>query len=265
MGVRRVNDLPVARIAANAGILSAAALLLLSHPAAAGPPFLTDDPEPVEYQHWEIYAFSQGTHKQGDTSGTLPGVEMNYGAAPNLQLHVIAPFGSFDKPNGSTGTKFGYGDTELGVKYRFIEESEAGWWPQIGVFPLVEAPTGNQQRGLGTGHTHEFLPVWLQKGFDPWVTYGGGGYWINPGPGNQNYWFFGWLLQRQVTKQLALGGEVFHQTADKIGGPDSTGFNLGGIYDFTDDYHLLFSAGRGIQNAAATNAFSYYLAFQLTF
>ena len=83
--------------------------------------------------------------------------------------------------------------------------------------------------------------------------------------GNQNYWFFGWLLQRQVTERLALGGEVFHQTADKFGGPDSTGFNLGGIYDFTDDYHLLFSAGRGIQNAAATNAFSYYLAFQLTF
>lgn len=73
------------------------------------------------------------------------------------------------------------------------------------------------------------------------------------------------MLQRQITKQLALGGEVFHQTADKIGGKDSTGFNLGGIYDLTDNYHLLFSAGRGIQNVTATNQFSYYLAFQLTF
>jgi hypothetical protein len=252
-------------IAVPVGILVAAAIFVLARPAAAGPPFRTDDPEPVDYQHWEIYGFSQGTQKQGDTSGILPGVEVNYGAAPNLQLHVIAPFGSFDKPSGSAGTKFGYGDTELGVKYRFIEESKDGWWPQVGVFPLVEAPTGNLQRGLGTGRAHEFLPVWLQKDFDPWVTYGGGGYWINPGPANQNYWFAGWVLQRQVTKQLALGGEVFHQTADKIGGKDSTGFNLGGTYDFTDNYHLLFSAGRGLQNVTATNQFSYYLALQLTF
>lgn len=252
-------------IAVPVGILVAAAMLVLARPAAAGPPFLTDDPVPVDYQHWEIYGFSQGTHKQGDTSGTLPGVEINYGAAPNLQLHLIAPVGAFDKPGGSAGTKFGYGDTELGVKYRFIEESKDGWWPQVGVFPLFEAPTGNLQRGLGTGRVHEFLPVWLQKDFDPWVTYGGGGYWINPGPGNQNYWFAGWVLQRQITKQLALGAEAFHQTADKIGGKDSTGFNLGGIYDFTDNYHLLFSAGRGLQNVTATNQFSYYLALQLTF
>ena len=155
-----MNDLPLARIAAAAGILSAAALLVMPGPAVAGPPFRTDDPVPVDYQHWEIYVFSQGTHKQGDTSGTLPEVEINYGAAPNLQLHVAAPFGTFDKPDGSAGTKFGYGDTELGVKYRFIEESEQGWWPQVAVFPTYEAPTGNLQRGLGSGRGHEYLPVW---------------------------------------------------------------------------------------------------------
>ncbi len=33
-------------------------LLLVGFPASrvsAGPPFLTDDPEPVEYKHWEFY------------------------------------------------------------------------------------------------------------------------------------------------------------------------------------------------------------------
>ena len=112
---------------------------------------------------------------------------------------------------------------------------------------------------------HAFLPVWVQKSFGDWTTYGGGGYWINPGGGNRNYWFAGWLLQRQITKALAIGGELFHQTADTVGGHDSTGFNLGGIYDFTDNYHLLLSAGRGLENAHATNEFSYYIAFQWTF
>jgi hypothetical protein len=42
---------------------------------------------------------------------------------------------------------------------------------------------------------------------------------------------FGWLLQRQVTKKLAIGGELFHQTVDMIGSKDTTGFNIGVIYD----------------------------------
>lgn len=246
---------------------TAAALFIvtvaLAPGASAGPPFRTDDPESVDYGHWEIYGFSTATHVQGDTAGTLPGVEVNYGAAPDLQLHIIAPL-AFDAPEGS-GTTLGYGDTELGVKYRFIQEDENGWRPQVGVFPLLELPTGSESHGLGTGSTHAFLPLWLQKGFGPWLTYGGGGYWINPGLGNRNYWFVGWLLQRQITDTLALGGEIFHQTAATVPGQDSTGFNLGGIYDVTPHLHLLFSAGSGLQNAATTNEFSYYLAVQVTF
>jgi hypothetical protein len=246
-------------LALSAAITIAAASTI----ASAGPPFRTDDPEPVDYQHWEVYAFSTATEARPDTAGVLPGVEINYGAAPTLQLHVIAPL-AFDAPHGS-GTRFGYGDTEFGVKYRFIQEDEEGWRPQIGVFPLLEAPTGDASRGLGSGHAHEFLPVWAQKSFGDWTTYGGGGYWINPGAGNKNYWFTGWLLERKVTDKLTLGGEIFHQTADTVSDHDGTGFNLGGVYDITENHHILLSAGRGIQYAADTNQFSYYLGYQLTF
>jgi len=259
-GIARLLGASRVATALGAGLTGA---MLLSGSAVAGPPFRTDDPEPVEYQHWEIYAFSAATQVQGDTAGILPGVEINYGAAPNLQLHIIAPL-AFDKSSGS-GMQYGYGDTEFGIKYHFIQEDEEGWRPQVGVFPLIEAPTGDPGRNLGAGHAREFLPLWLQKSFGDWTTYGGGGYWFNPGTGNKNYWFFGWLFQRKVTDQLTLGGELFHQTADTVGGLDSTGFNLGGIYDVTENYHLLFSAGRGIQNVSSTNAFSYYLALQWTF
>ena len=59
-------------------------------------------------------------------------------------------------------------------------------------------------------------------------------------------------------------GELFHQTADTVGGKDSTGFNLGAIYDFDEHNHLLVSAGAGIQNARATNLYSWYLGYQIT-
>lgn len=236
---------------------------LFATAAWAGPPFRTDDPEPVEYRHWEVYGFSTGTRIKSDTSGALPGVEVNYGAAPDLQLHVAGSL-AYDKP-GASGMRLGPGDTELGAKYRFIDEDEDGWRPQVAIFPLVELPTGDEARALGTGHAHEYLPVWLQKSFSDWTTYGGGGYWNKPGPGNKNYWFAGWLLQRQIADQLAVGGELFHQTASTDGGKTSSGFNVGAIYDLPDAYHILFSAGRGIQNASTTNEFSYYVALQWTF
>ena len=238
----------------------------------AGPPFLTDDPEPVELGHYEFYSYSIGTVAKDGTTGFLPAFEFNYGVIPNGQLHIIAP-AAFDSP-ASSANAFGYGDTELGFKYRFIDEDKEGSQPQVGVYPLIELPSGDVNRGLGDGHPRTFLPVWVQKSFGDWTTYGGGGYWINRDEklGDKDYAFFGWLLQRKITDKLTLGGEIFHQTASILPGKSSfdltskemTGFNLGGVYDFDANNHLLFSAGWGLQNATGTNQFSWYLGWQIT-
>jgi hypothetical protein len=248
--------------------LAALACAISAGPAVAGPPFITDDPEPVDPGHWEVYTFSAGAIDAHDATGVGPSIEVNYGAAPNLQLHLIANT-AYDLPRGGPD-EFGLGDTELGAKYRFITPGKDDWYPQVGVFPLVELPTGQARRGLGAGYVQAFLPVWVQKDFGPWTTYGGGGYWINPGPGNRNYWYAGWLLQRQLTEKLAIGAEVFHTTSSMVGRGGVTGFNVGGQYDITEHYHLLFSAGRGgvlyaVDAARVTDPVTYYAAFQWTF
>ncbi len=247
-----------ARLVCGSALVAALAAMVVGA-ASAGPPFVTDDPEPVDYQHWEFYTFSTGTHATGDTSGWLPAFEYNYGILPDVHLHIIAPL-AFDAPSDGK-PQFGLGYTELGVKWRFVEEDKNGAMPQVGTFPLVELPTGNPAGTLGTA----FLPLWLQKSFGPWTTYGGGGYWINRvAPDDRDYWFFGWLLQRKITDQLTLGGEIFHQTSSKVDGVPSTSFNVGGSYDLDEHNHLLFSAGRGLQNAAASNLFSWYIGYQIT-
>jgi len=49
------------------GAVVAAAMAAFSPSAViAGPPFQTDDPEPVPYQHFEFYTFSIGTAVRGD-------------------------------------------------------------------------------------------------------------------------------------------------------------------------------------------------------
>jgi hypothetical protein len=234
-----------------------------SMPAQAGPPFRTDDPETVEYQHWEMFLFSQGTRLTGSTSATLPGVEVNYGALPNLQLHALVPLDYTNRAGGPSG--FGAGDLELGVKYRFLTPGEDDWFPAVGIFPAIEVPVGNQKFSASTGHTQIFLPLWLQKDSGRWSTYGGGGYWINPGAGNRDFWFFGAALWRQVGDNLHLGVELFHQTANTTGGKPGTGANVGVVYDLSENWHLLNSVGTGLQNRTTTNQFSWYAALQLTF
>ncbi len=226
--------------------------------AAGGPPFITDDPEPVELGHYEFYIASYYFHTGYGALGTLPHVEFNYGAAPNLQLHIIAPM-AFYQANGGP-MYYGYGQTELGAKYRFLQEGKVT--PMAGVFPLVETTTADAAHGLGNAATQVFLPVWLQKSSGSWSTYGGAGYWYDPGPGNQNYWFMGWQAQNQVTKQLAIGAEVFHSTsAQTVDGSAQTGFNVGAVYDFDDGHHVMLSVGRGFDG---TNSGTGYFAYQWT-
>ena len=52
-----------------------------------------------------------------------PGVNANYGAPSNLQLHATVPI-THDRRSGG-GTQFGYGDDEIGFKYRFLDEDPA--------------------------------------------------------------------------------------------------------------------------------------------
>ncbi|HVC19254.1 MAG TPA: hypothetical protein VNE16_04185 [Vicinamibacterales bacterium] len=232
-------------------------LCLHSALAWAGPPFDTDDPDPVPLHHWEFYAASIGTHDADGTAATAPHVEINYGAFPGIQLHLITPFMDV-MPTGAPG-QYGYGDTEIGMKVRFIKETKRT--PEIGMFPLAELPTGDSRRGLGNGLAQFYIPLWVQKSWGHWTSYGGGGFWRNPGPGNRNWRFLGWEVQRDVPKFGFLGAELFHTTASTVDGHSNLAFNIGGQLDFTHVHHLLFSAGRTLTGPAAE---FWYIAYYVT-
>jgi hypothetical protein len=226
--------------------------------AVAGPPFITDDPEPVDFHHWEVYISSIYQHIMGGSFGTLPHIEINNGALPNLQLHIILP-GAFSTAPGAS-MQYGLGDTELGAKFRFIQETNKR--PMVGIFPLLEVPTGDAGRGLGSGQLMTFLPVWIQKSWGSWTSYGGGGYWINPGAGNHNYWQTGILVQKDLNKYWTLGGEIFYYTSTSVGTGNQLNFNVGGQYNFDEGHHLLFSVGRSVYGGVDVMS---YVGYQWTF
>jgi hypothetical protein len=234
------------------------ALLGLAQPALAGPPYLSDDPEPTDYKHYEIYTFSNGTATQDGRSGAM-GIDFNYGAAPNLQLTATLPAG-FESPTVG-GARIGLSNIELAAKYRFLRQDTFGW--DVSIFPRVFLPSPSG--GVGDRNPSLLLPIWVQKDWGGgWSTFGGGGCVFNADSA-QNSCLAGWVVTRKVLPKLQLGLELFHQTADSSGTPASSSLGIGVTYDVNDTYHLLGYVRRGIQNTNETDQYSWYAALLTTF
>jgi len=207
----------------------------------AGPPFSTDDPQPVDFKHWEYYISTMNTFRTDASTGTSPHFEINYGLVPNVQVHLIMPV-NYDYSR-QQGFKAGYANTEIGLKYRFVKETDN--MPQIGTFPILEIPTiGNNE--FSNGYAQLFIPLWAQKSWGKLTTYGGGGYWINPGATNKNWIFAGWEVQYDFSAFLTLGGELYFHTPDTVGSHQVSGFNFGGSYNASKLFHIIFSVGHSI-------------------
>jgi hypothetical protein len=246
-----------------ANVVTISTAVILSFNAAwAGPPFVTDDPEPVDHKHWEVnYAIAK-SWRQGEASTSIPSIDINYGIVPNVQLHLQPRYSS---ERTGQDVRYGFDDTEIGVKYRFLNIERDNSALMVGIYPIYQLPTGNTQFGPDRRQGKLFLPLWIQRDIGRWTYYGGPGYRINPGTGNKNSVFLGGTALYKATDSLQIGAEVFHETPTSIDGKSAAGFNLGGTYNLSHDYNLLFSAGKGITNVSSTNEFSFYLALQVVY
>ncbi|HEX7553118.1 MAG TPA: transporter [Geothrix sp.] len=236
-------------------------LLLAGLSLAAGPPYLTDDPEPVALHHWEVYLFSAGQSMAGLRSGLGPAVEANYGPFQDAQLQFQIPMAFTDQGQSpGSKTRRGLGDVEAGFKYRFLHETED--LPQVAVYPQIFAPTGSEREELGDGHWKALLPLWLQKDFGPWTTHGGAGWWRNPGAGNRDFLQYGWLIQRELAEGWSLGAEVFHQNSAGSGQLAFSTWNLGFEAALVHHLQLVGSGGRVFQGLKGSQ---YYLGLRGNF
>ena len=230
--------------------------LIIASTTFAGPPFNTDDPEPVDFLHWEFYVASSYQFERHFDNATLPHIEINYGAIPNMQLHLLTGTGYAKEYSNH---QYGFMVAELGIKYRFINLKNGF---QFGIFPLIELPTTSKQNLVGNSHLQAFLPVWLQNSWQKFTTYGGAGYWINPGENNKNWIFVGWEFQYNFSETVSLGGEVYYQSDATKDGENDSDFKIGGIINVNDSNHILFSIGHSFKN---TDIVSGYIGYQLTF
>ncbi|MBW5435323.1 hypothetical protein FXB41_11200 [Bradyrhizobium canariense] len=240
------------------GWLGATVLVLLARPAVAGPPFVSDDPEPTEYHHFEIYTFNNGTNTRDGIDGGA-GIDFNYGAAPDLQLTATLPAGFSQSAAG--GTNFGLSNIELAAKYRFLHQDNFGL--DVAVFPRVFLPSGSNT--IGDNHASLLLPVWVQKDWKGgWSAFGGGGC-VFGALRRADFCLAGGVLTYQLMPKLQIGAELFHQTANSTGTPATTSLGVGWRYDLSSNFHLLGYVRRGVENTEQTDRYSWYTSVLFTF
>ena len=114
----------------------------------AGPPFVSDDPAPVEYHHEEFYASSRYADNKGEQEGTLPHFEFDYGVLPDVPITSPCP--------------------------------------------------------------NRFYPS---------------------------------EIQRDITKAITLGAEIFYFGRHIADGLDRIGYDVGGIFNISEEHHVLFPEG----------------------
>jgi hypothetical protein len=123
----------------------------------------------------------------------------------------------------------GFGDPTLGLKYRFLDAREGGWWPSLGLLPLVKlpiarAPIGSERVDFGVEALASVDLPW-QLGLDANAGL------IAIGQSNRG----AFLLQAEATASLSrdIGErwstyvEVFYTSPTERGGRDIVGLDAG--------------------------------------
>jgi hypothetical protein len=225
-------------------------------------PFYTDDAdttarEKVHFEFFNEHDLLQHAllpaKRQNTSNFTL-----NYGITERLELGVNAPLIAIFESNASEEpARFGPGDTQFGLKYRFHDEREGSHLPAIGAAFYIEAPTGSKRKQLGSGLTDYFLYGIVQKSLsEKTVLRLNGGIVLagNTSTGLEGiestrgrvYTANGSLV-REFSPKLKLGVELFGAAAGNL--KHSRGqleSQLGGDYQLSDRLTLAFGvlAGR---------------------
>ncbi len=144
-------------------LLPLAAILCGSSRLRAQLPFYTDDTGVTERGKWHFEFFNEYDALQlqyPNTSQNTANFKLNYGLPHNLEIDVDAPYLFIQRTDGNQPSS-GIGDTNLGLKYRFRNETRRA--PSLAASFYIELPSGDPKEQLGSGLQDYWLNFIAQK------------------------------------------------------------------------------------------------------
>ena len=218
--------------------------------AQGGPPYYTNDPGTPGHLNWEINLAYMPFFYGNQSVSHTPDVDINFGVGDRIQLTYENAWLRVQNPPFSvksatqSATKFGLGQSNLGVKWRFYDAGESGL--NISVFPqlFLNNPDDAVRRRITPASDAFLLPFEFSKKFGPVdVDYEIGYQFVHKGPDG---WITGLVLGHDFTSKLEGDMELYAQGTFHPSESQPT-IGLGARYKIHRPLILLFMAGRSLE------------------
>ena len=225
--------------------------------AQGGPPMLTDDPETPGAGKWEINVAYTDERTNQERLRAFPHIDFNYGLGDHIQLKYETGWVFADSPDG---VKSGLDDSLLGIKWRFLDQENAGF--NMSMYPQLEVEnnTGSVARGIANTGPNLFMPLEVSREFGKFTVVAEVGYqYFRTEP---NEWVVGLLGAMKPMEDLELLAEL-RNSSEKFLNTGDLIVNVGLRQALGSRFKLLASVGTGLSNTPGATSFIAYLGIQL--
>jgi hypothetical protein len=219
--------------------------------AQGGPPYYTNDPGTPGNMNWEINLGYMPFFYSNNSVSHTPDVDINFGIGDRIQLTYENAWLRVQNPGSAI--KFGLGQSNPGVKWRFYDTGEDGLG--ISIFPqfFLNNPDNAVRRGITSPNDSFLVPAELTKKIGPVDIDFEIGYLaaVHKGP---NGWITGLVVGHEFTPKLEIDVELYNQ-GDFHPSQNQPVFDFGGRYKLHSPIILLFMAGRSFEAASPIHAY----------
>jgi len=231
-----------------------AMLATFSAPDAAqgGPPYYTNDPGTPGNLNWEINLGYMPFFYSNQSVSHIPDLDVNFGVGDRIQLTYENAWLRVQNP----ATKFGLGQSNPGLKWRFYDAGKAGL--AISVFPqlFLDNPNDAVRRGVTPASDAFLLPFEFSKKIGPVdVDYELGYQFVHKG---SDGWITGLVVGHDFTPRFEGDVEFYSQGTFHPFYNQPT-LELGARYKIHRPVILLFMAGRSLERTRPNQ--SYFLGY----
>lgn len=212
----------------------------------AVPPLVTGDVPTADKQTFEWYMGSRYQENEGShPERLLPFTELVYGLTERQEL-------TFEFAGVSQNHKYGINDAVIGTKLAFLKETEGR--PGIAGSFELKMPTGDKDRGLGSGEFDYDLRFRAQKTWGWFTGMGNVGYTFVTDPefggvlqNKENVWLFVFAQEWQVAKRTKLLSELYFVSREEPGAPHRLAANIGFKHRLQDNLSVHAAIGKSLR------------------
>jgi hypothetical protein len=212
----------------------------------APPPLVTGDVPTADKQTFEWYLGGRYQESEsGKPSRLLPFTELVYGLNDRQEV-------TFEISGLSLDQAYGVNDAVLGTKYMFLKETQHR--PGIAASFELKLPTGDKERGLGSGEFDYDLRVRTQKTWEWFTMIGNVGYTFVTDPefggvrlSSDNVWLLTLGQECRIAKRTKLLSEIYFVSREEPREANRLAANIGFKQKVLDGLTVHAAVGKSIR------------------